>query len=149
MSTGNDAQDYALLIRQELDALEILLTNWGDIAGIEEHDANLDEATLDEVKDALLALEMEWPDDDGADVVGMYLDQTCLDVDVWRKVSSNDNSTKIEILRTCGGPRCDIFRDSEDGSAIEVRVSSGSDSHILRRSFPALSEMLDFLGEAY
>ena len=149
MNTGKNAHDYALLIKAEIVALDTLLEYWQDIAGVAEYDANLSESALDDVKESLIALELEWPDDDGADIVGTYLNESCLDVDVWRKVSSNDNSSKVEILRTCGGPRCDILRDSEDGSAVEIRVYSGSESYTLRVSTNMLADYLDELAGAY
>lgn len=148
MTTGNAAHDYALLIKAEIVALDTLLEYWQDIAGVDEHDANLTESALDDVKEALIALELAWPDDDGADIVGTYLNESCLGVDVWRKVTGGE-STKIEILRTCGGPRCDILRDSDDSSFVEVRVFCGSDSETLRVNVSTLADYLDELAGAY
>ena len=141
----NDAKDYALLIKQEVVALDTLLECWGDIVGISnEEKEELAEDTLEEVSSALSALEIEWPDDESADIVGDYLNNTCLDVEVWRKVGvMSDGVTRLEILRTCGGPRCDILRDSADGSIVEVRVYSGSDSHTLRVHAATLADYLD------
>ena len=147
----NDAKDYALLIKQEVIALDTLLECWGDIVGISnEEKEELAEDTLEEVSSALSALEIEWPDDDGADIVGDYLNNTCLDIEVWRKVGvMSDGVTRLEILRTCGGPRCDILRDSEDGSIVEVRVYSGSDSHTLRVNAATLADYLDEMAGGY
>jgi hypothetical protein len=150
MSNNNSARDYALLIKAEIVALDTLLECWADIAGIsnEEKDA-LAEDTLAEVKDALAALDISWPDDDGADIVGDYLNNTCLDVDIWRKVGDSDGATRIEILRTCGGPRCDILRDSDDGSIVEIRVHCGSDSHTLRVNAGTLADYLDTMAGGF
>jgi hypothetical protein len=150
MSNNNSARDYALLIKAEIVALDTLLECWGDIAGIsnEEKDA-LAEDTLSEVNDALAALELEWPEYDDADIVGDYLNGTCLSLDIWRKVGDSDGATRIEILRTCGGPRCDILRDSDDGSIVEIRVYCGSDSHTLRVNAGTLADYLDTMAGGF
>jgi hypothetical protein len=141
---GYDAKNYALLIKAEIVALDTLLENWADIVNISEEDRE-ESATngADDIRDALATLELEWPDDDGADIVGDYLNNTCLDMGIWRKVGDSDGATRIEILRTCGGPRCDILRDSDDGSIVEIRVYSGSDSHTLRVNAGTLADYLD------
>jgi hypothetical protein len=146
----NDAKDYALLIKAEIVALDSLLENWVDIVNISEEDRE-ESATngADDIRDALATLDMEWPDDDGADIVGDYLNNTCLDVGIWRKVGDSDGATRIEILRTCGGPRCDILRDSDDGSIIEIRVHCGSDSHTLRVNAGTLADYLDTMAGGY
>lgn len=151
MNTGNSAHDYALLIKAEIVALDTLLEYWQDIAGVAEYDANLSESALDDVKESLIALELDWPDDDGADIVGDYLNESCLDVNVWRNMMRTgcSDTTKVEILRTCGGPRCDILRDSDDGSIVEIRVYSGSDSQTLRVTTNMLADYLDELAGAY
>lgn len=141
----NDAKDYALLIKRELVALDTLLECWGDIVEIAEEDRG----EFEEVSADLATLEIEWPDDDGADIVGDYLNGTCLDITVWRKVGDTHGATRLEILRTCGGPRCDILRDSDDGSIVEVRVYSGSDSHTLRVNAATLADYLDEMAGGY
>jgi len=141
----NDAKEYALLIKAEIVALNTLLEEWGDIVRIAEEDR----AEFDEVTAALNVLEMEWPDDDGADIAHDYLNDRCLDIDIWRKVGESDGATRCEILRTCGGPRCDILRDSDDGSHVEIRVHSGSDSHTLRVYAGTLADYLDEMAGGY
>lgn len=146
----NDAKDYALLIKQEIIALDTLLENWADIVNISNED--IEELATnggDDIRESLETLDMSWPDDDGADIVGDYLNNTCLDVEVWRKVGDSDGATRLEILRTCGGPRCDILRDSDDGSIVEVRVYSGSDSHTLRVNAATLADYLDEMAGGY
>lgn len=146
----NDAKDYALLIKEEIIALDTLLENWADIVNISEEDRE-ESATngADDIRESLATLELEWPDDDGADIVGDYLNNTCLDMGIWRKVGERDGATRIEILRTCGGPRCDILRDSDDGSIVEIRVYSGSDSHTLRVNAGTLADYLDEMAGGY
>ena len=146
----NDAKDYALLIKQEIIALDTLLENWADIVNISNED--IEELATnggDDIRESLETLDMSWPDDDGADIVGDYLNNTCLDVEVWRKVGDSDGATRLEILRTCGGPLCDILRDSDDGSIVEVRVYSGSDSHTLRVNAATLADYLDEMAGGY
>lgn len=146
----NDAKDYALLIKAEVVALDTLLECWGDIVGISnEEKEELAEDTLGEVNGACSVLGIEWPDDDGADIVGDYLNNTCLDVEVWRKVGDTYGTNRVEILRTCGGPRCDILRDGNDGDIVEIRVYSGSDSHTLRVNAATLADYLDEMAGGY
>lgn len=150
MSNDNSARDYALLIKKEIVALDTILECWADIAGISNDEIEeLAEDTLSDVRAALAALELEWPDDDGADIVGDYLDSTCLDIGIWRKVGDTNGATRLEILRTCGGPRCDILRDSDDGSIVEIRVHCGSDSHTLRVNAGMVADYLDTMAGAY
>ena len=141
----NDAKDYALLIKAEIVALDSLLYGWGDIVEIAEQDRG----EFDDVAADLAVLEMSWPDDDGADIVADYLNGSCLDVGVWRKAGERNGATRLEILRTCGGPRCDILRDSDDGSIVEIRVYSGSDSHTLRVNAETLADYLDEMAGCY
>lgn len=141
----NDAKEYALLIKAEIVALDSLLYGWGDIVDIAEEDRG----DFDDVAAELAVLEMSWPDDDGADIVADYLNDRCLDIDVWRKAGERNGATRCEILRTCGGPRCDILRDSDDGSIIEIRVHSGSDSHTLRVNAETLADYIDEMAGCY
>jgi hypothetical protein len=147
---GYDAKNYALLIKAEIVALDTLLENWADIVGISNEDRE-ESATngADDIRESLATLGLEWPDDDGADIVGDYLNNTCLDVEVWRKVGDTYGTNRIEILRTCGGPRCDILRDGSDGSIVEIRVYSGSDSHTLRVNAGTLADYLDEMAGCY
>ena len=143
----NDAKEYALLIKAEIVALDALLEEWGDILGIAEEDRG----EFEDVSAALSVLEMEWPEDDGADIAHDYLNDRCLDIDIWRKVGDRGENptTRCEILRTCGGPRCDILRDSDDGSIVEIRVYSGSDSHTLRVNAGSLADYIDEMAGCY
>jgi len=145
-----DAKNYALLIKAEIVALDTLLENWADIVNISEEDRQ-ESATngADDIRESLATLELEWPDDEGADIVGDYLNNTCLDVAVWCIKGDTDGATRCEILRTCGGPRCDILRDSNDGSIVEIRVYSGSDSHTLRVNAGTLADYLDEMAGCY
>jgi hypothetical protein len=56
-------------------------------------------------------------------------------------------SHRIEMLRTCGGPRCDITRDSDDGQIVAVTTYDGGDQATIRNSYPVLARYLDELAE--
>lgn len=144
MGNDNAARDYALLIKEEIIGLDILLETWADLEDVSEEDAleSMVSGDYENVKNALVALELSWGGYDGADIVGDYLNGACLSLDIWR----NDNGTdgpRIEILRTCGGPRCDILRDTDDSSFIEIVVNSGSDSCRLRFHAESVAAYLD------
>jgi hypothetical protein len=150
----NDAYEYALLIKRELIALETLLDNWAEIEEDTERVRNGDAPDMDsdllaECVDAQNELGLnEWPED-YADVVGNYLNDTCLELTVLRAVNEDSDRARIEILRTCGGPRCDITRDTNDGNIIEIVVHSGSDSSTVRVNVGTLAATLDELAGCY
>lgn len=140
----NDARKYALLIKEEIIGLEVLLETWTDLEDVSEEDAleNMVSGDYENVKGALAALELSCGCYDGVDIVGDYLNGTCLSLDIWR----NDNGTdgpRIEILKTCGGRRCDILRDTDDSIYIEIVVNSGSDSCRLRFHAESVAAYLD------
>lgn len=152
----NDAYEYALLIRREIIALETLLENGQDIADdlerVRDGDApEMNPDTLAECADAQDELGItEWPDD-YQDIFSTYLDETCLDMTVLRVVNkaNYEDRTRVEILRTCGGPRCDIYRDTNDGDIVEIAVNSGGDSSTLRVSVPNVASHIDAIAECY
>lgn len=150
----NGAYDYALLIKRELLALETLLDNWQEIEEDTERVRNGDAPEMDsdllaECVDAQNELGLdEWPED-YADVVGNYLNDTCLELTVLRSVNEDSDRARIEILRTCGGPRCDITRDTNDGNIIEISVHSGGDHSVVRVSVGTLAVTLDELAGCY
>lgn len=145
----NDAYEYALLIKRELLALDNLLENWGDVAGYSPDDMSpdIDPDTHAEIVSAISELEIEWPNGD-SDLVSDYLNETCLELTVLRADSDRDRA-RIEILRTCGGPRCDITRDTNDGNIIEISVHSGGDHSVVRVSVGTLAASLDDLAGCY
>ena len=54
----------------------------------------------------------------------------------------NAHGSRIEILRTCGGPRCEITRD---GIAVIVSVWDGTDEAHHRMSPQHVADWLDEL----
>ena len=136
----NQAYDYAQLIRRELVALETVADSWESI--VTEWDDMTDE-DREELRQALAELELERPTEEDNDPITDYLDNV-LEIQVLR---GNNDRARIEILRTCGGPRCDITRDTNDGTVIEISVHDGSDHSVIRVNLPTVANYLDMLGE--
>lgn len=131
----NTARQYCQLIGNELDALEVILTAGADTNSPITNTNYL--AAIDE-------LEAE-ADQDPYDIVGQYLNETILEFKILR--TDDRNSHRIEILRTCGGPRCDITRDSNDGQIVSITTYDGTDQATIRNSYPALAQYLDDIAE--
>lgn len=118
---------YSELIGEELKALEVLVS------------CNASEHTQ-----ALETLEL--PSDYDADnALGDFINNFCLDVVYWR---GSNGQTRTEILRTCGGPRCDIIRESDDSDWVRVNTYSvGEPVDICSVYVPVLASLLDDLAE--
>ena len=82
---------------------------------------------------------------DAYEIVSQYLYETVLEITILR--TDDRQQTRVEILRTCGGPRCDISRDSNDGQIISVTTYDGHDQATIRNSYPELSNYLDELAQ--
>ena len=138
---NTDTRTYSQLIAGEVLAVETLLEGRPtayDPANIDEAD---DEHTA--YRAALNELELD-PDYDANDNDPLtdYLNNTCLEI-TWYK---SGDKTRAEILRTCGGPRCEISRDSHDGQMIEIRTyETGAPVDTIRVCAPIMSEQLDIL----
>lgn len=142
----NPAYDYAVLIKKELIALDTLLEHWSAVAG--EELESVPEEVTEEVLPALAELEMEWPTLD-TDFLSVWLNETCLEVTVLKETSAVNNRRVLEILRTSGGPRCDITRDTYDSDFLSVIVHDGADTSTLRVSLPSLADSLDDIAECH
>ena len=133
-TTTHTARDYSRAIAQELDALEFILTTAGD----------LDPATAEDIAAAYAELGQENTNDDyEAPLTG--LNESCLDLKVLR--TDDREQTRIEILRTCGGPHCEITRDSNDGQVIAVTTYDGTEQATIRNQYPNLSAYLDEIAQ--
>jgi hypothetical protein len=131
----NHAHQYAETIAAELVALNDVLQGPPD-----------DEAAAATYRAALDVL--EWSHDtDPADALTSYLNETCLDVSFRRDIRGSDYEATIELLRTCGGPRCDIRRDTHDGTALTVEVLWWNDQATRRVYLPTLADALDQLAD--
>lgn len=140
-----ETRTYSQIIAGEVLAVETLLE--GCPQGFDP--ANIDEADDDHVRyrDALNELELPY-DYDPADALADYLNNVCLEVTWLATNSSRDDyrKTRAEILRTCGGPRCEIIRDSTDGQQIEINTyDAGQPVDSMRVWAPILAEQLDDL----
>jgi len=133
-TTTNTALDYCREIRKELDALEFILTTAGD----------LDPATAEDIAAAYAELGQENTNDD-YEAPLTWLNESCLNLKVLR--TDDREQTRIEILRTCGGPHCEITRDSNDGQIIAVTTYDGSDQATIRNQYPNLSAYLDEIAQ--
>ena len=133
-TTTNTARDYCRNIGRELDALDFILT-----AG---HD--LDDETAAAYAEAVneLGADIEL---DAYDIVNQYLSETVLELKILR--TDDRNNTRVEILRTCGGPYCEITRDSNDGHIVAVTTYDGHDQATIRNSYAELSNYLDEIAQ--
>jgi hypothetical protein len=137
-----DTRTYSQLIAGEVLAVETLLEGRPKYYFDDEPD--------DEVIAYRAALnELELPQDyDPADILADYLNNYALEVTWLATNSSRDDykKTRAEILRTCGGPRCEIIRDNTDGQIIEVNTyDAGQPVDSVRVWAPALAAALDDL----
>jgi hypothetical protein len=140
----NSAREYCRLIGNELDALETILST--DQTALNMHIAgeNAREAYDKTYDEAVKELETDG-DMDAYDILSQYLNETILELKILR--TDDGNSTRIEMLRTCGGPRCDISRDSDDGQIVSITTYDGSEQATIRNSYPALAQHLDDIAQ--
>lgn len=127
-TTTSYAAEYSARIGQEMAALERLLC--GD-----DTPADWDRLGLEPDRFDIHG--------DGAHyVAGVWIGETILEA-VHYRATDDSGRTRTVWLRTCGGPRCEITRDSDDGSAVEITTWSGSDRATVRLYLSAVAEMLD------
>jgi len=127
----DEARAYSTGIAGEVRALEQLLTT----------------NDPDEVAAALAELGLDHVEQ--YDALSTYLAETALEITYYHTAADKDGyaKTRVVILRTCGGPFCEITRDSYDGHQIEITTYLGSDSYTYRATAPALAEQLDELAK--
>jgi hypothetical protein len=133
-TTTNTARDYCRNIGRELDALDFILT-----AG---HD--LDDETAAAYAEAISELDADI-ELDAYDIVNQYLNETALEMKILR--TDDHQQTRVEILRTCGGPHCEITRDSNDGYIVAVTTYDGHDQATIRNSYRELANYLDEIAQ--
>ena len=134
-TTTNTARDYCRNINRELDALDFILTHAG---------RDLDDIAAATYTEAISELETD-PDLDACDIVAQYLNETALDLKILR--TDDQQQTRVEILRTCGGPHCEITRDSNDGYIVAVTTYDGHDQATIRNSYRELASYLDEIAQ--
>jgi len=133
-ATSNTARDYCREISKELDALDFILATAG----------NLDPAVALDVAAAYNELGQENTADD-YEAPFIWINETVLDLKILR--TDDLKQTRVELLRTCGGPHCEITRDSNDGQVIAVTTYDGSDQATIRNIYPHLSAYLDEIAQ--
>ena len=139
----NSAQTYSETIADELRALEIVLA--GTPYGYYDDRPDYDDDDAAAYRAALAELEMDYSQAD--DALHTYINETALDLSILR---DNDGRARIEILRTCGGPRCEITRDTYyDGQQITVTTWDHPNTASVTVWAPTVSAYLDEIAEAY
>ena len=136
-----DTRTYSQLIAGEVLAVETLLQ--GRPTGYDPAEIYDGDDEYAAYRDAIneLQLDLDYDTDDN-DPLTDYLNESCLEVTWYR----SGDKTRAEILRTCGGPRCEISRDSHDGQMIEIRTyKAGEPVDTMRVWAPIMSEQLDML----
>ena len=123
----DEAYRYSTIIADEIKALETLLTT---------DDPN-------EIAAALAELELDHVEQN--DILTTYLNETALEVVHYYTRDDDEPRTRTVILRTCGGPRCEITRENNDGHQIEVTTWELDEYYTYRVTAPALAEQLDEL----
>jgi hypothetical protein len=138
----NTAQTYAETIAEELLHLETAAT--GAPYGFDPDDAGTDDDIAADYRDALTNLEMAHDTESPLD---LWLNETALDLAILRDTRGNQFASRIEILRTCGGPTCYITRDTNDSHQITIEVTSGTETGQKRLSLPDVANYLDELAD--
>ncbi len=134
------ARRYSTLIAGEVRALETLLS-------LDPYDDN----DADEIAAALYEICIH-PDTIGepADALYTYLNEIVLEVTYYTTTGDDhETTTRTVLLRTCGGPRCEITRDSYDGQQIEVTTYELDECYTYRVTAPNLASMLDEMAYAH
>jgi hypothetical protein len=127
----DEARRYSTAIADEIKALELCLT-------LNPHDEN----DADDLAAALDTLELNHVQPDEA--LATYLNETALEITLYRATDDDDEpSTRVAILRTCGGPRCEITRENNDGQQIEVTTYVLDECYTYRVTAPNLAAQLD------
>lgn len=139
------AHEYAETIREELEALNTVLSG-------PPNDYNPDADPMDDdpgAADYRYALDVLGSnyDADPADVFYAYLNETALDLAIRKDVRGADYETTVEILRTCGGPHCDITRNTHDGTAVTITVYWGGEECTRRIYLQDVAAALDEIAE--
>ena len=97
--------------------------------------------TPQEYATSLEALEMEHVEQ--GDELFTWLNESCLEIT--KNYDDDGELLGYTILRTCGGPRCEIRRELRDGENFYVDTWDGSEYSSLRVSLRDLAFNLDEL----
>lgn len=139
----NSAQTYSETIADELHALEIVAG--GAPYGYYDDRPDYDDDEAAAYRAALAALEIDYSQAD--DALATYLNETALELTVL--MDRKTGRARIEILRTCGGPRCEITRDTHyDGEQITVTTWDHPNTASVTVWAPTVAAYLDEIAEA-
>lgn len=122
----NHAYDYSHTIAEEVLALDTILSS----------------TDPDEIAEALATLELD-PDTDPTDAAYVWINETALDVAILADTRGTDHGARIEILRTCGGPHCQINRDTNNGTVVEIVSHWGTDNYTHRINVDSFADWID------
>ena len=137
------ARAYCETIADELHALEIVTA--GAPYGYDHDRPEYDDDDAATYRAALATLEINYEQAD--DALATYLNETALDLSILR---DNTGRARIEILRTCGGPRCEITRDTHyDGEQLTVTTWDHPNTASVTVWAPTLAAYLDEIAEAH
>ncbi len=134
MKQLSELEITAELYAREIFALESLY-EIEQRAQLENPDEN------DSIGQALKTLCQELPFESATKCFDLWLNNTALSLEVFR--NENQSSAIIEILRACGGDRCEFVRDTRDGEQLIMNFSSGSELLTQRIWVRHLCEVLD------
>jgi hypothetical protein len=125
-TTTNYAREYCATIAEELENLNTVLDT---------------DPQEEEYRDALAYLELEHVEN--GEELSAYFDRV-LEITIQR--DEDGERIGYVLLRTCGGPRCEIRRDTvNDGDNFYVDTWDGSEYFSLRVNLRALAFNLDEL----
>jgi hypothetical protein len=127
----NEAQQYAETIADEVRDLNLALSGG------------------EEAREALERLEMIDRAEAEGDWFAVWMDEVALDVSVRVDVRGVDRGANVVVLRTVGGPRCEILWDKFDGALVEVVAFWGSDRGYVRLDVPNLAAHFEELVNVY
>jgi hypothetical protein len=112
--TTNEAQRYSASIADEVRAIDQLLS---DPYEKDLRAALLAELELDHLEETA----------DGIEILYVWLNETILDVSVMLDTRPDTLNSRVVLLRTAGGPHCEITRDSNNGEQITVETTWGGE----------------------
>jgi hypothetical protein len=103
----NEAQQYSATISEEIEALNALTAD--------PYEKDLREALL-----SRLEFDHLDPTLDGWEILSVWLNESVLDVSVQIDTRKDTLNGRVVLLRTVGGPRCEVVREYGNGDTVEV-----------------------------
>lgn len=141
-TTTTDAEDYSRTIAEEVIALDTILA--GAPYGFDPSNIDPDDEEHAAYLDAIRTLEMEHVTDPD-EIPDVWLNETALDVAILADTRGPEFGARIEILRTAGGPHCQIDRDTNNSTVVEVVTHWGTDHYTHRMNVERFTAWIDEL----